>query len=814
MPAYQESKSIRRTGSVFSLLILTGLILANGLVNAADYQTDVKPLFKEKCYRCHAGDQPKSGFRLDTGTLAIQGGDRGSLIVPGDAEASPFIKILYGTHGQVSQMPYRDAPLSNEAIKMLEEWIDDGALSPKDEIPEEHIHWAFKKPIRPEIEDNQTRFQAANPIDLFVINRLDAAKLNPAKKANPETLIRRLYLDVTGTPPTTDAIDEYIEDIDINATEKLIDRLLSSPHFGERWGRHWLDIARYADSNGYSVDAPRSMWRYRDYVINAFNQNQPFDQFATEQLAGDLLPSPSTDQLIATGFHRNTQINQEGGIDKEQFRIESIVDRVSTTGTAFLGLTIACAQCHDHKFDPIAQSEYYQMFAFFNNQDEPNIETPLLSELHARSNFNQSLELLKKAINESESKIQQRIFDWEKYLTEEDIMDLSPSYRLILTKPRELRTADESQQIFDHFSDENNAHQKLKKQHRDLSRKRPRVTTSMVLRERKNKRPTHVHIKGDFTRLGPEVTPGTPRILNPFPEKEMANRMDFANWLSEDDNPLFARVTVNRIWQQYFGRGIVETENDFGTQGIPPSHPELLDWLATELIQSGWNIKALHKKILMSATYQQSSKANATEKELDPNNRLFGRQTRMRLESEIVRDVALAASGLLSTRIGGPSVHPPQPSGVMTLGQVQRSWRPDKGENRYRRGLYTFFWRATPHPSLTVFDSPDAFSTCSRRIRSNTPLQALTLLNDPAFFEIAAALSSRIENLECDNEQSRVRESFRICLGRYPSRRETQQLLEALDHAAALNPNEDAAQVKRTFLSRILLNLDETITRE
>jgi hypothetical protein len=814
MPACQENMNIKRQGSIRSLVFLIGLTFLNGSARSADYLTDVKPLFKENCYRCHAGSQPKSGFRLDTGSFARQGGDRGSLIIPGDGAASPFIHVLLGTHGQVSQMPYRDAPLSSKSIHTIVEWIDEGALSPADEIPEEHIHWAFKKPLSPEIPENTTRFQTANPIDHFVFNRLVAAKLTPSKRANQETLIRRLYLDVTGTPPTIEAIDDYLDDYAINATEKLIDELLTSPRFGERWGRHWLDMARYADSNGYSVDSPRSMWRYRDYVVDAINQNRPFDQFATEQLAGDLLPNPTTEQLIATGFHRNTQINQEGGIDKEQFRIESIVDRVATTGTAFLGLTIACAQCHNHKFDPIAQSEYYQVFAFFNNQDEPNIETPRLGELHARRKHATALKLLESAIEESESDIQQRIFDWEKFLSEEDLKDLSPSYRLILTKPRELRTAEESQQLYDHFSEENNAHQQLKKQLRALSRKRPRVTTSMVLRERKEKRLTHVHIKGDFTRLGPEVVPGTPRVLNPFPKKETANRLDFANWLSTEDNPLFARVTVNRIWQQYFGRGIVETENDFGTQGIPPSHPDLLDWLATELIRNGWNIKAIHKKILMSATYQQSSKVTATQKELDPDNRLVGRQTRMRLESEIVRDVALAASGLLSTRMGGPSVHPPQPSGVMTLGQVQRSWKPDEGENRYRRGLYTFFWRATPHPSLTVFDSPDAFSTCSRRIRSNTPLQALTLLNDPAFFEIASALSTRIAKLECDSDQSRIRESFRICLGRYPSRKETQQLLLSLDQAVALNPNESEPLVKWTFLSRILLNLDETITRE
>ena len=789
---------------------IVSLFLALGAsLNAADYLTEVKPILRENCYRCHAGEQPKSGLRLDTAAALIKGGNRGAIITPGKAESSSLIEVLNGTHAQIPPMPYRDTPLTAEDINKIAAWIDAGASHPADEIAEQHLHWAFKKPTRPTPPDNNTRFTAKNAIDHFIFSRLTDSQLTPSPAAGPETLLRRLYLDIVGIPPTTEAIDEYLSDYSINATEKVIDELLSSPQFGERWGRHWLDIARYADSNGYSIDSPRSIWRYRDYVVESINNNLPFNEFVTEQLAGDLLPNPTQQQLIATGFHRNTQINQEGGIDREQFRIESVVDRVATTGTAFLGLTIACAQCHDHKFDPIKQSEYYQLFAFFNNQDEPNIETPLAHELVARNKHQEALGHLEKAIQESESKIQQRIFDWEKHLSEADIEELPVSYRLILTKPRELRSGEESQQLFEHFSDENKAHQALMKRQKDLKRKRPRVTTTMVLKERSEKRTTHIHIKGDFTRHGDEVQPGTPSVLNPFNASDSANRLELAHWLASEENPLLARVTVNRIWQQYFGRGIVETENDFGTQGIPPSHPQLLDWLAVGFIESGWDVKALHKRILMSATYQQSSKVSKSHSLIDPDNRLFGRQTRMRLESEIVRDVALTAANLLSTRIGGPSTHPPQPEGVMTLGQVQRSWRPDKGESRYRRGLYTFFWRATPHPALTVFDSPDAFSTCSRRIRSNTPLQALTLLNDPAFFEIAVVLSDRIKDLDCDSDRSRVRESFRICLGRYPSRMETKHLLAAINHPDRKEPNS-----KWLFLSRILLNLDETITRE
>ncbi len=795
-------------------LLLVLWLIGQASSQASDYETEVKPLFKTHCYRCHAGEQPKSGFRLDTAAAAIAGGDRGSLITPGDSSQSPLIQILQGKHASIDQMPYRDSPLSSEQIQIIADWIDAGAQHPIDEQADLHIHWAFVPPTRPVPPEIEPRFRANNPIDHFVIQRLSDAKLIPSPKAKPEVLLRRLYLDIIGIPPTPSEIDAYLADYSINATEEVIDRLLNSPQFGERWGRHWLDIARYADSNGYSIDSPRSIWRYRDYVINSINGNLPFDQFVTDQLAGDLIPNHTQDQLIATGFHRNTQINQEGGIDKEQFRIESVVDRVATTGTAFLGLTIACAQCHDHKFDPLKQSEYYKFFAFFNNQDEPNLETPRPTELSAREKHRVALKNLELAIKESESNIQQRIFDWEKYLTETDLQELPVSYRSILTKPRELRSDQESQELLKHFKEENERHQALKKQQRDLARKRPRVTTTMILRERAKKRPTHIHIKGDFTRKGDEVSAGTPSVLNRFEGDANANRLDLAKWLVSPENPLLARVTVNRIWQQYFGRGIVETENDFGTQGIPPSHPELLDWLATEFIDTDWNVKAIHKKILMSATYQQSSRIGTREAKIDPANQYFGRQSRIRLESEIVRDVALSNAGILTTRIGGPSAHPPQPSGVMKLGQVQRSWKPDTGENRYRRGIYTFFWRATPHPALTVFDSPDAFSTCSRRIRSNTPLQALTLLNDPAYFEIAQLLTDRIAQLEASGDRDRVRQAFRICLGRFPSRFETRQILSALEQAAPAQDGEATLDRKWLFLARLLLNLDETITRE
>lgn len=801
---------------------------------AADYLHDVKPILKMHCYRCHAGDQPKSNFSLDTAAGLIAGGKNGKAIVPGEVSESPLIDILHGNHAQIPQMPFREKALSKSQIKMLAAWIEAGAPFPKNEIADPHIHWAFAPIVRPEIPAS-SGFAESNPIDRFIANRLTQKGLKASPRAKPEVLLRRLHLDITGIVPTIEEIEDYLKDDSENAMERRVDALLASPRFGERWGRHWLDLARYADSNGYSIDSPRSIWRYRDYVIDAFNQNLPFDQFVIEQLAGDLLPNPSDAQRIATGFHRNTQINQEGGIDKEQFRIEAIVDRVATTGTAFLGLTIACAQCHDHKFDPISQSEYYEFFAFFNNQDEPEMATPLPEELAALARFEDALSRQKLKIEKSESRIHKRILADEKSFSKSEFAALPKALQIILTKPSSSRTSEEVKKLFKYFLESSASHKALVEELSAIQKRKPRISTTMILREKAKLRPTFIHIKGDFTRRGNEVSPSTPKVLGLLKTQSRANRLDLAHWLVRADNPLLARVFVNRIWQQYFGRGIVETENDFGTQGTPPSHPALLDWLAIELIESDWNVKALHKKILMSSTYQQSSIANSHQLRIDPDNHFFARQSRMRLEAEIIRDVALSVAGVLSDKMGGPSVHPPQPSGVMKLGQVQRSWRADRGEDRFRRGVYTFFWRATPHPALIVFDSPDALSACGRRIVSNTPLQALTLLNDPAFFELAIAFAKRIQNLSCAEDRERIRDAFRLCLARFPTAEETQKLhnaLQGIESAQSQLPKSSSQSSSKDLsfeesslgelrvdsrwlvLARILLNLDETITRE
>jgi len=666
--------------------------LAGKPVDAIQFNRHVRPILSEKCFSCHGFDEAarEADLRLDTfgGATGIDGGV--TAIVPHKPNESELVaRILSDDPDQV--MPPRDSGkhLTSEQTNVLRQWIEQGANY--------DTHWAFVPPTSKSPPDVP---EASHPIDRFVQARLNDEGLQPSIKATDETLIRRVSLDLIGLPPTTQQIDLFLaataEDR-VAAYRDLVERLLASPHYGERWGRWWLDQARYADSNGYSVDAPRQIWLYRDWVINALNDDMPFDTFTIEQLAGDLLPDATESQQIATGFHRNTQINQEGGIDKEQFRIDSVFDRVATTGTVWLGLTIGCAQCHDHKFDPITQTEYYRLFAFLNNQDEP-----------------------------------------------------------------------------------------------ELKLEGPGKRSTLVMRERSEPRITNLLVKGDFTRPAAEVTPGTPSVLHPFDNRTgKANRLDLANWITSPQNPLTARVISNRIWQHYFGRGLSEIENDFGFQAASPSHPELLDWLAVEFVRCGWSMKQMHRLIVTSHTYQQSSSQRPDLQQKDPENYLLARQQRLRLDAEIVRDVALAASGLLSYQVGGKPVYPPIPDGVMNLGQISREWKTSIGDDRFRRGIYTFKYRSTPPPSLNVFDAPNGFNSCTRRVRSNTPLQALTLMNDPAYVEFASALEGIIQ-------RDGIPAAFRRCTSRNPTNKEL-LILTRLD----------------TFsVARTLLNLDETITRE
>jgi mono/diheme cytochrome c family protein len=747
------------------LFATLGLLLFAGSSWATDepvdYVRSIKPLFTRSCIGCHGPEKQRGGLRVDSSAALRQGGDSGPALVPGQAKASRLIQALTGIDG-VAQMPPKGPRLSVDEVALLRAWIDQGAAAPAiEQAAEKTVHWSFR-PIAPQALPAVADIHwVRTGIDRFVLARLEREGIRPAPEADRTTLLRRLSMDLTGLPPTPEEIDAFLNDRRPDAYARQVERLLASPHYGERWARHWLDLARYADSNGYSIDSPRSIWPYRDWVIGALNRDMPFDQFTIKQLAGDLLPGATLEDKIATGFHRNTQINEEGGVDKEQFRVESVVDRVNTTGSVWLGLTVGCCQCHNHKFDPLSQREYYQLFAFFNNQDEPNL--PLGKE-ESRPSRRGSAGAGRGAANPS----------------------------------------------------------------------------TMVLQERATPRETHILQGGDFTRPGAQVAPGTPAVLPPLAKSvAVPTRLDLARWLVLPEHPLTARVLVNRIWGHYFGLGLVETENDFGVQGTPPSHAELLDWLALELMRSGWSLKQLHRLIVHSAVYRQSSSARAELVVSDPRNRLLARQTRLRLEAEAVRDAALAASGLLDAHLGGPSVFPPQPEGVGAFTQVKRKWTPSDGPSRYRRGLYTYFWRASPHPALTAFDAPDAGTTCTRRNRSNTPLQALTLLNDLGFSEYAYGLAARVLSEEKTDAIGRLHRAFRLCLGRQPSEAEEKRLLAFIADERAYygaHPEERAAllaaggpagkqlavcqgvpapdQAATVVLARVLLNLDEFITRE
>ena len=786
-----------------------------------DYLKQIKPLLAKHCVACHGETRTRGGLMLDTAANALKGGKAGPALVVGNSDESNLIEAVRGD-GTIERMPLKRPALSDDEIALLTRWIDEGAIALKDEAPTtlNQTHWAFAVPKRPEVPATNAGKGAPkpHPIDAFVRDRLAKAGLAPSPEADRITLIRRVTLDLIGLPPTIEEVEAFVKDDRPDAYERVVDRLLASPHFGERWSRLWLDGARYADSNGYSIDAPRSIWKYRDWVIDAFNRDQPFDDFVIDQLAGDLKPNATLVQKTATGFHRNTQINQEGGIDQEQFRVDSIYDRVATTTTVFLGLTVGCAQCHDHKYDPITQREYYNLFAFFNSVDEPTIEFATPADFANRETVRQEIVETHKQLNHDHPEIALKMKDWEANLSPAFKVDQPPETKDAFDRAPEKRTENQARRLTELFLA---ATPEYKADHEALvalRKREPNFETTMVVSELKEPRVTQLHIGGDFTRKGEVVGPDGPAVLPPIASREpnKRDRLDLARWLVDSANPLTARVTVNRLWQAYFGQGIVETENDFGTQGTPPSHPELLDWLATELIQRNWSLKAIHKEIVLSQTYKQASKSRAELDKADPENLLLGRQSRSRLDAELIRDSALAVSGLLASKIGGPSVYPPQPSGVMDQGQMRRAWQPSTGEDRYRRGLYTFFWRATPFPALMAFDAPNAIQSCTRRNRSNTPIQALTLLNDASFLECATTLAHRVEREGGPTDADKLRRLFQLAISRDPSAAEEATLVSLLQ--AERNDPEAPPLDRETnawlAASRVILNTDEFITRE
>jgi hypothetical protein len=796
---------MRHSAGVWLLLFLTPFLRAEeaklppATNRVIDYQRDIKPILVRACVECHGPEKQRSGLRLDSRAEALKGSDSGIVLQPGQAGRSRLLRIVAGLDADVKMPPRGKPPLTAEEIGHLRAWIDQGLKWPADGTTvtqgTKSNHWAYQPIRRPAIPilDNRHR-SIVNPIDAFVSVKRQAAGLVGSPEADRATLIRRLSLDLIGLPPTPAEVDEFLNDRSPDAYEKSVDRLLASPHYGERWGRLWLDAGRYADSDGYEKDTGRPFaWRWRNWVIEAFNRDLPYDRFVIEQLAGDLLPSATVEQKIATGFHRNTLTNREGGVDQEQFRVEAVVDRVNTTAKVFLGVTLGCAQCHDHKYDPFTQREYYQFLAFFNSDTEVDLPAPTLT---GEAEYQR-----RKAIHDEQRKPLLAAIEEEKKKLDPKLTEAQVKKKL----------AGVQQKLAEH----------------DKNAPRPTMAQTLALGKQ---RQTHIMIRGDFLRQGVEVHAGVPAVLPPMTG---TSRLDLAQWIVRDDNPLPARVTVNWLWQKYFGRGIVPTLEDFGTQGAKPSHPELLDWLAAEAIRQRWSLKAMHRLIVTSATYRQSSRIRPELAQRDPLNVLLARQSRLRLEAELVRDAALASSGLLTRTIGGPGVRPPQPSGVSELsyaGSVR--WIESTGPDRYRRGLYTWFQRTSPYPMLLTFDGPDGNLSCVRREKSNTPLQALTLLNDAVFVECAQALGKRIIDEKPNaSAMERVQHGFRLVLGRKASEEEIARLsrlhteLQRLCEANPLAAKKLVGSYQASgatvveaaawmSLARTLLNLDEVVMRE
>jgi hypothetical protein len=1013
-----------------------------------DFGRDVLPLFRDRCYQCHGGGQQKSGFRLDVRSAALRGGESGKpAIVPGASGKSELIRRVTTAKGDEA-MPRGKEKLTADQVRLLRAWIDAGAVWP-DALANEGAgrgHWAFQAPRRPPLPPVKDAGWVRNDIDRFILARLEREGLTYSPEADRVTLIRRLSLDLLGLPPTPQEVDDFVHDPRPDAYEQLVDRLLASPHYGERWARPWLDAARYADSDGFEKDKSRQVWFYRDWVINALNRDLPYNQFIIEQIAGDLLPGATQDQVVATGYLRNSMLNEEGGIDPEQFRMEAMFDRMDAIGKGILGVTIQCAQCHSHKFDPLTQTEYYRLFAFLNNDSEADVAVYTPEEQMKRAEIFREIQAVEADLRHRHPDWEQQMAAWEqkvkgdqppwqvvrpevdpfgdqkhyllpdgsilaqgyaptKFTTdftartdlktitavrlellndpnlplggpgrsirglcgltefkveaaaadepgkkhevkivratadvnppERDLekifddksgkrrvtgpvgyaidgkedtawgLDVGPGrsnvarkavfvfekpiefpkgavltfklvqkhggwnsddnqnnnlgrfrfsltdrpdavadplpahVRALLDVPAEQRTPAQTAAVFSYWRTTVPEWQEANDRIEALWRQHPEGSSQLVLRARQMPRDTHVLKRGDFLKPAEEVTPGVPAFLHPLPPDAPLNRLTFARWLADPQSPTTARVIVNRVWQGHFGIGLVSTPEDFGTQGERPSHPELLDWLAVEFMARGWSLKGLHRLVVTSAAYRQSSRVAPDLAAKDPANRLLAHGPRFRVEAEVVRDVALAASGLLNAKVGGPSVFPPLPK-FMLLPPVSygpKVWDESTGPDRYRRALYTFRYRSLPYPALQNFDAPNGDFACVRRSRSNTPLQALTALNEPVFVECAQALGLRTLREGGKTDADRLTYAFRRCLARRPSTAESAELLKLLDkqrqhfvqpnakpmdvaaadpeHPPQLPEGASAADLAAwTVVSRVLLNLDETITKE
>jgi hypothetical protein len=767
-----------------------------------DFNRQIRPLLAKSCFKCHGQDDGKraASLRLDRREAAVTArGANAPAIVPGRPEASPFVtRIDHNTPARRMPPPSTGLELTSAQRTLLREWVRQGANYSE--------HWSFVPPVRPRqpvlTGSAAERAWPRGPIDRFVLARLQASGLKPQAEADRFALLRRVSLDLRGLPPTREEVDAFARDTFPGAYERAVDRFLADPAYGERWARMWLDLARYADSAGLGSDPLRTIWGYRDWVIDAFNRNLSFDQFTIEQLAGDLLPGATVEQRMATAFHRNTMTNTEGGTDDEEWRVAAVRDRVDTTLQVWMGLTMGCAKCHSHKYDPVTQREYYQFYSYFNqtaDNDQPD-ERPLLTlpspDLEARQKtIDAEIAELKRELDPGAAK----------------------------ERPNEAR----SKELRDRIA--------------RLEKERPALPTVPVMVEldEKSRRVTHTMVKGNYRDAGEKVDPAVPAAFHALPADAPPNRLGIARWLVDRANPLTARVAVNRFWAQLFGAGLVLTEEDFGTQGELPTHPELLDWLALEFREGAaggkpWDVKGLLRVLVTSATYRQTSRVSAEALARDPNNRLFSRGPRVRLEAEMVRDQALAIAGLLSKKMKGPSVYPPQPAGLWQAAfNGQRTWPTSTGEDRYRRGLYTFWRRTVPYPSMATFDAPSREICTIRRIRTNTPLQAFVTLNDPVYVEAAQALARRVLKEGGSTAEERARFALSLCLARPLRAGETQPVLALLESElahfrgrpeearkmateplGALPDGADAAELAAwTVVANTLLNLDAVLTK-
>lgn len=798
--------SLRRAtgGAIAIFLLIANCMATASAASPPSFERDVAPILQRHCVECHGRKQQEGDLRIDDRAAFLKGGISGPSVKASDPDSSDLLRRVLLPADDNEHMPANGGSLSDDEVEILRSWIASGATWPPDFSFEEH--WSYirpERPVPPSVHDAQW---SRNAIDLFVLALLEEKELAPSPAASKDRLLRRVTLDLTGLPPTLSEIEHFRRDVSDDAYERVVDRLLASPAFGEKWARHWLDLARYADSHGFQRDDLRSIWPYRDWVIRALNDGMPFDQFTIEQIAGDLLPNATEAQRIATGFHRCTTTNVEAGSEPEETRVNQVLDRVNTTATVWLGTTLECAQCHDHKYDPFTQKDYYSLFAYFNNTE--------IEAERTKPNVPGSIAFRgpQMPLPKEDEFLEQR--------TEIEAAIAQMDERIAAVK----ESSDEAK-----MAPLVERRQKLEKRLKALA-----PPTTLVMIERSEPRETHVFRRGVYTDPAETVTPAPPALLTS--QRIAPTRVGLAQWLVDRDNPLTARVVVNRWWSELFGQGLVTTPEDFGIKGAPPTHPELLDWLAVEFMESGWDMKHVLRTIVTSSTYRQSSRVTPELLAVDPDNLLYARGPRFRLDAETIRDQALAIAGLLSHKQFGSPVRPWQPEGLWAKvgGDANdKKYIVSPGEDAHRRGVYVVWKRSATYPSFLAFDANSRLTCTVQRSRSNTPLQALVLLNDPVYVEAAMAFARRIVT-ECSETtiDDRLRFATQLSLGRQPDDQELailRSVYERQYESASSEPKRAAKLIEKTPLpegitanelaasyavATTLLNLDEAVTKE